>query len=76
MGTSDDDWDGENKSRFIDSLNSGKDFGEAFLAQQQRDWLIPKNCLLGAGNLHTQPYVQYGAAHEQDGQSQLMKPRI
>jgi hypothetical protein len=73
MGTASSDCPGESKAPFTTALNDGKDFGEAFLAQQNSSWFI--NCgsgglmvyaLLGAGSLRAQPYVQYGADIEQN----------
>jgi hypothetical protein len=74
MGTASSDCMGENKTPFTTALKDGKDFGEAFLAQQNSSWFL--SCvpgavlnvyaLLGAGNLQAQPYVQYGSDIEQN----------
>jgi hypothetical protein len=74
MGTADDDCSCEDKSPFMNSLNSGNDFGQAFLAQENATCWYQACCysslmiysLLGAGSLHSQPYVQYGWDAEQN----------
>jgi hypothetical protein len=72
FGTVNDDCPGESKSPFVDFISSGKDFGEAFLAHQNAHWNagcysgLIIYALLGAGNLHAQPYIQYGSDIEQN----------
>jgi hypothetical protein len=65
MGAADDDHPGDNKAPFTTALRDGKDFGEAYIAQQNSHWNYPFYTLLGAGNLRAQPYVQYGTYIEQ-----------
>ena len=49
-----------NDSSFTTTLNKGKDFGQAFLAQAQSEFNSIIYTLLGAGSLKAQPYVQFG----------------
>jgi hypothetical protein len=66
FGTANSDFPGEDKSHFTAALKNGKDFGEAFLAQQNASWNSPFYSLLGAGNLRAQPYIQFGSDLEQN----------
>jgi hypothetical protein len=66
MGTADVDGPGNSKAIFTTNLRDGKDFGEAYLAHQQSYWTRNIFVLLGAGNLRSQPYVQFGADIEQN----------
>jgi len=45
---------------FINSLNSGSDFGQAYLAKAPTLDGNPQFILLGAGNLKSAPYIPYG----------------
>lgn len=57
---SDDDLYGS-KAAFTSALRNGRDFGEAFLAQQPFSLVNLTFALLGAGSLQAQPYIQYGS---------------
>jgi hypothetical protein len=73
MGVATDTWPDIEQTTFANVIKSGADFGEAFLAQQNAHWYHsiydPSSfiayCLLGAGTLRAQPYVQYGSDVEE-----------
>jgi hypothetical protein len=68
FGTANNDAPGQDKSPFTVALRNGKDFGEAFLAEQNYagNFSGPFYSLLGAGNLHALPYIQFGSDLEQN----------
>lgn len=60
MGTSTNNYSSDTYTPFVTDLASGQDFGQAFLDQQNNYWNSEDYCLLGAGNLRSKPYVQFG----------------
>jgi hypothetical protein len=65
MGTSTMNYADIDQSPFTSALATGKDFGEAYLAQQNANFNVVYYNLLGGGSLHAQPYIQYGTQVEQ-----------
>jgi hypothetical protein len=69
LGTSSDGNPDAYNDPYINTLASGKDFGQALVAQAQAHtsfYGYSLFCLLGAGTLRAQPYVQYGTEKEEN----------
>jgi hypothetical protein len=71
LGTSDLNFQYRKYDAYTNALNSGLDFGQAFLAQANvyfSDRFYPDGLyiLLGAGTLRAKPYIQYGSEKEEN----------
>jgi hypothetical protein len=60
MGTTINDFQGDNKGPYTRALRDGNCFGQAFLAKINQNF-DGRYALLGAGTLRAQPYVQFSS---------------